>query len=89
MSWENRKEWHIDHIRPMAAFKFTSTKDAGFRKCFALSNLQPLWAHENCMKDAWWSTLSKREQKMVGGKRADSRRKRPTSAGGPPVLRAP
>ncbi len=53
MSWENRKAWHIDHIRPLASFRFASIHDPGFRECFALSNLQPLWAVENCYKDAW------------------------------------
>jgi uncharacterized protein (DUF2249 family) len=50
MNWENYGEWHIDHIVPMSAFRFKSDEDTGFKKCWALSNLQPLWAHENLSK---------------------------------------
>lgn len=50
MSWENRKEWHIDHIKPVFLFKFKSVDDPEFKECWALSNLQPLWAQENRIK---------------------------------------
>lgn len=52
MSWENIGKWHIDHIVPVAAFKFTSVKDAEFLACWALSNLRPLWDLENRTKGA-------------------------------------
>jgi hypothetical protein len=43
--------WHVDHIIPVAAFTFSSTDDPEFRKCFALSNLQPLWEKDNLSKN--------------------------------------
>lgn len=52
MSWENRSDWHVDHIRPLASFKFIHFKDADFRTAWALSNLQPLWAADNIRKSA-------------------------------------
>lgn len=52
MSWDNMGEWHIDHIKPVAAFDFSSPEDAGFKLCWALDNLQPLWASDNIMKGA-------------------------------------
>ncbi len=52
MTWDNfgRGGWHIDHIIPVSAHNFTSIKHADFHKCWALSNLQPLWEFENCSK---------------------------------------
>ena len=50
MSWENRSEWHIDHIIPQSKFKFDSLTHPNFLKCWDLSNLQPLWAVDNMRK---------------------------------------
>lgn len=50
MSWDNYGEWHIDHIVPLSSFNFCSDKDEGFKQCWSLSNLRPLWAEENCRK---------------------------------------
>lgn len=52
MSWENygRKGWHIDHIKPCAAFKLTDPAQQIL--CFHFSNLQPLWWIENLTKAA-------------------------------------
>ena len=52
MSWENYGLWHIDHRRPIVSFDFTSPEDPGFKECWSLSNLQPLWAKDNCSKGA-------------------------------------
>lgn len=52
MTWDNYGEWHIDHIRPIASFNFTKPDDPEFRECWALENLQPLWAEENLRKGA-------------------------------------
>lgn len=52
MSWANYGEWHIDHIRPIASFDYSSVDDPEFQKCWALDNLQPLWASENFSKGA-------------------------------------
>jgi hypothetical protein len=52
MTWENYglKGWHIDHIKPCAAFDLT--KESERRKCFHYTNMQPLWATENIQKGA-------------------------------------
>ena len=50
MSWDNYGEWHIDHIIPKVAFNVSSYDDFDFKRCWALKNLQPLWARENHMK---------------------------------------
>jgi len=50
MSWENRDEWHVDHIKPCASFDLTDP--AQQKECFHFTNLQPLWADENLRKGA-------------------------------------
>lgn len=50
MSWENYGEWHIDHIKPCAAFDLTVVEEQ--QKCFHYTNLQPLWESENSSKGA-------------------------------------
>ena len=50
MSWNNRSEWHIDHIIPRAVFNITSLDCEEFKKCWALDNLQPLWWRDNVSK---------------------------------------
>lgn len=52
MTWDNAGQWHIDHVIPRAAFAFATPSDPGFRACWALSNLQPLWAADNLRKAA-------------------------------------
>lgn len=46
MTWDNygKNGWHIDHIIPQSYFKYDSYDHPDFRACWALSNLQPLWA---------------------------------------------
>jgi hypothetical protein len=46
MNWENRNEWHIDHIIPLSSAK---TKDE-IIKLSHYTNLQPLWAEDNLKK---------------------------------------
>jgi hypothetical protein len=48
MSWENRRQWHIDHITPCAAFDLVDPEQQ--RLCFHFTNLQPLWAIDNLSK---------------------------------------
>jgi hypothetical protein len=48
MSWDNRSEWHIDHIRPVASFDMLDPEQQ--RECFRFTNLQPLWAKDNLSK---------------------------------------
>jgi uncharacterized Zn finger protein (UPF0148 family) len=50
MSWDNMKEWQIDHIVPKIAFNYTSPDDPEFRACWALTNLRPLWKQANIRK---------------------------------------
>ena len=57
MTWENwgayekgKLKWHIDHIRPITSFNFTSVKNPEFRECWALENLRPLEAIKNMRK---------------------------------------
>jgi len=47
--------WHIDHIRPISAFSFTVPEDPEFKECWALNNLQPLWAFDNLSKGGKWA----------------------------------
>lgn len=55
MSWDNMSEWHIDHIRPIASFKqMDDINSEDFKECWALNNLQPLWASDNMSKGAKW-----------------------------------
>jgi hypothetical protein len=58
MSWDNYgiNGWHIDHIIPVSVFNFKSPNDIDFKKCWALKNLRPMWAKDNCSKG---SRLSK------------------------------
>jgi len=55
MSWDNRGEWHIDHIRPLCSFEFETPEDPQFREAWALTNLQPLWAGDNIRKGGRWN----------------------------------
>lgn len=54
MTWDNwgrgTECWHIDHIVPRCAFSFETEEDPGFRACWALTNLRPLWEPENHKK---------------------------------------
>lgn len=50
MTMENHGLWHLDHVRPCAAWDLTKPADqAG---CFHYSNYQPLWAKDNLSKGA-------------------------------------
>tara|TARA_R110001632_G_C11239674_1_gene407566 strand:+ start:241 stop:825 length:585 start_codon:yes stop_codon:yes gene_type:complete len=50
MSWDNKAEWHIDHIKPVSLFIEEGITDPAIIN--ALSNLQPLWAKDNLSKGA-------------------------------------
>lgn len=51
MTMENYgKVWHIDHIKPCAMFDLEDKSQ--FNQCWALSNLQPLFAADNIKKGA-------------------------------------
>lgn len=50
MSWSNMGEWHIDHITPRAALKYTTSDEPNFKACWAITNLRPLWGVDNIKK---------------------------------------
>lgn len=52
MTWEEllKGKIHIDHIIPKSAFNYSTPEDENFKKCWSLSNLQPLWAIDNLRK---------------------------------------
>jgi hypothetical protein len=51
MVWNNYgfNGWHIDHMRPCCSFNLSRVSEQ--RKCFHYTNLQPLWAKENRLKN--------------------------------------
>ena len=49
MSWDNYGEWHIDHIKPCSKFDLTKKEEQEI--CFHYSNMQPLWAKDNLVKN--------------------------------------
>lgn len=56
MNWGNYGHgigyWNVDHIKPIACFKFDSVDDREFKKCWSIKNLRPLEAIENYSKGA-------------------------------------
>lgn len=50
MCWENKGQWHIDHIIPVAAFDLTTLD--GQQAAFHFTNLRPAWAEDNRRKNA-------------------------------------
>lgn len=54
MTWDNRGEWHIDHVRPLCSYEFQTPDCPQFREAWALNNLQPLWAIDNIRKGGRW-----------------------------------
>jgi hypothetical protein len=55
MTWDNQKEWEIDHIIPCVAFNLNNIEEQ--RKCFHYSNTQPLWKKDH--KDKTYKDLIK------------------------------
>lgn len=57
MTWANHgmwrvgqpMTWHVDHIKPCSSFDLTDPEQQ--RICFHYTNLQPLWAIDNLLKD--------------------------------------
>lgn len=53
MTWENRSEWHIDHIIPISSAK----TEEDVIKLNHYTNLRPLWAADNLRKSNKLETL--------------------------------
>jgi len=51
MTLDNYGEWHLDHRIPKSVFNFSDPSHIDFKRCWALSNLQPLWAFDNLSKN--------------------------------------
>ena len=52
MTWANYGLWHVDHVKPVAAFNLKDEHQQ--RECFHWTNLQPLWWADNIAKGAYW-----------------------------------
>lgn len=54
MNWERflKGQIQIDHRIPKRKFSYTDSSDPGFRQCWALENLRPMWARANLSKGA-------------------------------------
>ena len=54
MTWEafRNGDIHIDHIKPQSLFNLKDINDV--KKCWSLSNLQPLWARDNIKKSNFY-----------------------------------
>jgi len=54
MTWENygggKYEWSLDHEIPICKWGITSAECQALKDCWALDNLQPLWAIRNLQK---------------------------------------
>lgn len=48
MSWDNMKEWHLDHIIPLSSAK----SEEEILRLVRYENIRPLWAHQNLSKGA-------------------------------------
>jgi hypothetical protein len=48
MNWDNQNTWHVDHIKPVSAFRAEGVDDP--KVICALSNLRPLWKLDNLRK---------------------------------------
>lgn len=58
MTWDNygKGGWHVDHKIPKSAFNYDAPEHIDFKRCWTLSNLQPLWEPDNLTK---WAKLDK------------------------------
>ncbi|KKM21063.1 hypothetical protein LCGC14_1639150, partial [marine sediment metagenome] len=52
MAWGNygKGGWEVDHVIPKSVFNYTKPEDEDFKRCWSLSNLQPMWKLENNSK---------------------------------------
>jgi hypothetical protein len=50
MTWDNRGEWHLDHVKPLSSFDLTDRQQ--FLDACHYTNYQPMWAEDNIKKGA-------------------------------------
>lgn len=50
MNWLNFGQWHVDHIKPVSSFNYSTMQCKEFLICWGLENLRPLWALDNLRK---------------------------------------
>jgi len=50
MSWRNRSEWHIDHIKPLAMYDLSDPEQLAIVCHY--TNMRPMWANQNRSKGA-------------------------------------
>lgn len=48
LSWDNQKEWHVDHVLPCFVFDLSITEER--KTCFHWTNLSPLYEIDNLRK---------------------------------------
>lgn len=75
MTWDNYGDWHVDHIKPIAAFGDLEIGSDSFKECWSLSNLQPLWAYDNKSKGSLWNDerhFLRRTKPLKSGLREDN-----------------
>ena len=61
MTWENRSDWHVDHIVPCTAFDLLVEQNQHI--CFWYKNLQPLWGPDNLQKSNTY--MEKEKQALI------------------------
>lgn len=52
MTWENRRLWHIDHIRPCASFDLSDLDQQ--KIAFHWTNMKAEWAEDNMKKNSFF-----------------------------------
>jgi hypothetical protein len=68
MTWENRSQWEVDHIKPCASFDFKDPEQQ--KSCFHYTNLRPLWTADNRKKHA--KILSDEEYAQYTGRTSET-----------------
>lgn len=65
MSWDNRSQWHVDHIKPLCAFDLTDPGQQAL--AFHYANLQPLWASDNMRKGGRYGAAEAKPRLKISG----------------------